>query len=179
MWAGCADSTSDAARITFITSRKAGQTQVDCREQVVRPGEKVDTRARGGISVKRDGSRERSQRGRGGGQWPHNHHHRPHRRPLPPSLRLWLPATAPPATATAPLCRSAAIDCRMTRRPCCSVRRRWLPAMAPRCSPVEDNWRWTRWMRRDEPATTRGCAPPPSLSHPTPPLPCLGMRKPV
>ena len=53
--------------------------------------EKSDARARGGTSVKRDGSRERSQRGRGGGQWPHHQHHRPHHRPLPPPRRLWLP----------------------------------------------------------------------------------------
>ena len=46
---------------------------------------------KGGTSVKRDGSRERSQRGRGGGQWPHHQHHRPHHRPLPPPRRLWLP----------------------------------------------------------------------------------------
>ena len=52
---------------------------------------KVRRTGKGGTSVKRDGSRERSQRGRGGGQWPHHQHHRPHHRPLPPPRRLWLP----------------------------------------------------------------------------------------
>ena len=98
--------------------------------------ESSDTRARGGTSVKRDGSRERSQRGRGGGQWPHiSITARATALSRRPVSALWLLATEPPVTA--PLCRSAAIDCRMTRRPCCSVRRLWLPAMAPRCNQVD------------------------------------------